>query len=171
MGGRTQLFVVMSNASLSTVRLLTVLFVMCAMTGCGVLNVGKWKGLERTDSDEQYYLLKNCRLVSSSSARAKKYFDHALDDAVSLIFTPANEKNRYVTKSIWYDPKGQEYRTIRQTHDKTDENSEQLNRPKGGSTRIHSLPLMPMFNHGKGQWKVELFLDGELARRLDFHVR
>lgn len=171
MGEKPALFYMMSAASLSTIRILAVLLMTWAVAGCGVLNVGKWKGLERTDADEQYYLVKNARLISSSSARPKTHFDHSLDGTVSLVFIPANEKNRYVTKSIWYDSEGQEFRTIRQTHDKSQEDPEQLERPKGGSTRIHTMPLEPMWQHKSGQWKVELYIDGKLARRIEFNVR
>ncbi len=171
MGGKPPVFLVIWTVLLSTIRLLTVLGMVWAVAGCGVLNVGKFKGLERTDSDEKYYLLKEVRLVSASSARAKTHFDHTLDQVVNLVFVPANEKNHYVTKSVWYDPSGEEYRTIRQTHGKTDEEANGASRQKGGTTRIHTLPLMPMWRHKPGQWTVELFIDDELARRLEFHVR
>lgn len=171
MGETPALFSAISPSSRSPMRIGAVLLMMLAFAGCGVINVGKFKGVERTDSDEQYYLVKETRLLSSSSARPKDHFDHSLDDTVNLMFVPANEKNQYISKTIWYDPSGQEYRTIRQSHDKAKENPEALQGPKRGTSRIHTMPLLPMWKHKPGMWTVELYLDGQLARRLEFHVR
>ena len=39
-----------------------------AVGGCGVINVGKWKGIETTSSDENTYLLKDAFLTAGSAA-------------------------------------------------------------------------------------------------------
>jgi len=36
--------------------------------GCGAINVGKWKGIERTGSDEEYYLAKDIFLTAGSAS-------------------------------------------------------------------------------------------------------
>ena len=60
MGEGPVLFCRMPIVSLSTIRIFAVIFAIWSVAGCGVLNVGKWKGVERTDSDEKFYLLKTC---------------------------------------------------------------------------------------------------------------
>ncbi len=141
------------------------------VSGCGVINPGKWKGIETTSKDEQYYLLKDVFLTPGSSAAAKDSFDHNVHETVNLFFVPRNETNHYTAESIWYDPSDQEFRTIRQTYDSQAEGKKGIERQKTGTTRIHTLPTAELFNHKPGLWKVELFLDGKLARRMSFSVR
>lgn len=149
--------------------LIPVLVAMCSV-GCQAINPGKFKGIERTAGDEKFYLIKKIALTAGSTAHARTNFDHTMQDTVNVIFVPANETPNYVTKTIWYDPSGLEFRTIRQTHVLRDEQDAAHERPKGGSQRIHSMPLKALWQHKPGLWKVELFIDDQLARRLSFNV-
>ena len=149
-------------------------FVMCCIAGvlgCGAINLGKWKGFERTASDEQYYLVKDIFLTAGSAFSPKEVFDHGLADTVNLYFIPKNEKNVYKAESVWFDPMGQEYRTIRQTYDLQQETKKGDDRQKGGSTRVHTMTTRELYNHKPGLWKVALYLDDQLVRRLSFTVR
>ncbi len=146
-------------------------FMLVVLTGCGSINPGKWKGIETTSKDEQYYLVKDVFLSPGSSANAKESFDHNVNEVVNLFFIPRNETNKYTAESIWYDPSDQEFRTIRTTYDSQSEGKKGVERKNTGTTRIHSIPTSALFNHKPGLWKVELFLDGKLARRLSFSVR
>ena len=47
-------------------------FILVVLTGCGSINPGKWKGIETTSKDEQYYLVKDVFLSPGSSANAKE---------------------------------------------------------------------------------------------------
>lgn len=140
-------------------------------SGCGAINPGKWKGIETTSKDEQYYLLKDVFLTPGSSAAAKESFDHNVHETVNLFFVPRNETNKYTAESIWYDPSDQEFRTIRTTYDSQSEGKKGVERKNTGTTRIHTVPTSELFRHKPGLWKVELFLDRKLARRLSFSVR
>jgi len=139
--------------------------------GCGVINPGKWKGIERTSSDEKYYLVKDVLLTPGSTYLSKEIFDHNMNDSINLVFTAVNERNRYVAESRWIDPLGAEYRTIRATYDKQVESKQDFDRKKAGTPRVHSITTKELFNHKPGLWKVVLYLDGELARRMTFTVR
>ncbi|MCA1961138.1 MAG: hypothetical protein LDL33_10090 [Desulfomonile sp.] len=141
----------------------------CAL-GCNAFNWGKFQPIVRTASDEKFWLLKNVVLTAGSTAHARTNFDHTMQDVVNVIFVPANEKNNYVTKTVWYDPSGLEYRTIQQTHVLREEQDKAHERPKGGSQRLHSMPLKALYQHKPGLWKVEVYIDNELARRLTFNV-
>jgi hypothetical protein len=138
---------------------------------CGAVNLGKWRGVEVTPTGEKFYLVKDVFLTGGSVYNRKELFDHTINDVVSLYFTPKDERNRYVAESIWYDPMGVEFRTIRQTYDVKEENKSGEERAKSGTTRIHSMSTEEMAKHKPGMWKVALFLDGELVRRLSFTVR
>jgi hypothetical protein len=94
-----------------------------------------------------------------------------LADTVNLYFIPKNEKNVYKAESVWFDPMGQEYRTIRQTYDLQQETKKGDDRQKGGSTRVHTMTTRELYNHKPGLWKVALYLDDQLVRRLSFTVR
>lgn len=151
---------------------LALLLLALALSGCGAVNLGKWKGFESTSSDEQYYLLKDVFLTGGSSVAHRDAFDHNLHEVVNLYFTPRNEKNTYVAESKWVDPNGLEFRTIRTTHDKKKEGKTGEERSTTGSTtRVHTMPTAELFNHKPGIWKVSLYLDGKLARRLTFTLR
>jgi hypothetical protein len=139
--------------------------------GCGVINVGKWKGIETTSSDENYYLLKDAFLTAGSAALPKDSFDHTMNDTVNLIFIPKNERNEYVAETRWLDPNDQEYRTIRTTFDVKKEGREGMDRRKDGTPRMHAMPTAELAAHKKGMWKVALYIDDKLARRLSFSVR
>lgn len=139
--------------------------------GCGVINPGKWKGIERTSADEKYYLVKDVMLTPGSTYLSKEIFDHNMNDSINLVFTAVNERNRYVAESRWIDPLGAEYRTIRATYDKQVESKQDFDRKKAGTPRVHSITTKELFEHKPGLWKVVLYLDGELARRLTFTVR
>lgn len=150
--------------------LITTVFAV-ALAGCGIINPGKWKGIETTARDENYYLVKDIFLTPGSSAAAKDTFDHNVNETVNLFFIPRNETNKYTAESIWYDPSDQEFRTIRTTYDTQSEGKKGIERKSSGTTRIHSMPTAVLYNHKPGLWKVELLLDGKLARRLTFSVR
>ncbi|MBI5248058.1 MAG: hypothetical protein HY912_01065 [Desulfomonile tiedjei] len=153
------------------------LFVLLAscVGGCQTLkeaiNPGKWKGVEFAGAGEQYYLVKDIFLTAGSAAHPKDSFDHTMNDTVNLVFIPKNEKNEYTAETRWYDPNDQEYRTIRTTYDAKAEGREGMERKKGGSTRVHSMPTRELVNHKPGMWKVALYLDDKLARRMTFSVR
>ncbi len=154
---------------------LTILLIVCLsmsfIPSCGAINPGKWKGVERTAKDEKYYLVKDVFLTSGSAYSSKEIFDHNMNESINLIFTPTNEKNHYVTESIWIDPSDMEYRTIRLTHDVQEESKKDMERKKGGTPRVHTMSTTELYNHKPGLWKVALYIDGELARRLTFTVR
>ncbi|MFH0958104.1 MAG: hypothetical protein V1897_05305 [Pseudomonadota bacterium] len=145
--------------------------ILCCIAGCGMINPGKWKGIETTSSDEQYYLLKDVFLSPGSAYTAKDSFDHNVHESVNLFFVPRNETNQYTAETVWFDPADQEFRKIRQTYDTKSETKKGINRDNKGTTRVHSMPTSQLFNHKPGLWKVELYLEGKLARRLTFSVR
>ena len=171
MGEKPSVIKIISAFTPLVQKIFAVMLVTSTLTGCGIFNPGKFLGVVKTDPDEEFYLVERAELASSASSRSKTRFDHTLDETVNLLFVPANEKNRYISKTIWYDPGGYEFRTIRHTHDRVKENPDSIGAPKKGTPRVHSMPLSEMWDHKKGLWKVELYLDGKLARRLKFHVR
>ncbi|AFM27057.1 hypothetical protein [Desulfomonile tiedjei] len=152
-------------------RLTVLMICMVWLGGCGVINVGKWKGIESTAKDENYYLLKDAFLTAGSAALPKDSFDHTMNDMVTLIFIPKNEKNEYVAETRWIDPNDQEYRVIRTAFDVKREGREGLDRRKDGTPRMHAMPTRELAGHKKGLWKVALYLDDKLARRLSFSIR
>jgi len=139
--------------------------------GCGAINVGKWKGIERTGSDEEYYLAKDIFLTAGSAFSQRNSFDHNMHESINVFFIPRNETNTYVVETIWYDPAGQEFRKIRTTYDRQRETAKGDERTATGTTRVHSIPTKDLFEHKPGAWKVALYLDGRLVRKLDFTVR
>ncbi|HMK35236.1 MAG TPA: hypothetical protein VK463_09235 [Desulfomonilaceae bacterium] len=141
------------------------------LEGCGVINVGKWKGIETTGRDESYYLVKDVFLTPGSAYTRKDSFDHSMNESVNLVFTPRDERNHYVAESKWFDPSGQEFRTIRKTYDVRQEAKSGEERTKSGTVRMHTMSTKEMVDHKPGMWKVELYLDDKLARRLTFSVR
>lgn len=141
------------------------------VSGCGLINLGKWKGIERTAKDEEYYLVKEIFLTAGSVRSPKENFDHTMHETVNLFFIPRNETNTYTAESIWYDPSGIEFRTIRQTYDRQKEYGKGEEREKAGTMRVHSMPTKELYNHKPGLWKVALYLEGKLVRRLTFFVR
>jgi len=153
------------------ILVLTTLQVCCLGAGCGIINPGKWKGIERTARDEKYYLVKDVYLTAGSAYTSKDVFDHNMNEAINLFFTSVNEKNHYVTETIWTDPADQEYRKIRMTHDIQAEGKKDMQRQRAGTPRVHSISTRELFDHKPGLWKVSLYIDGELARRLTFTVR
>ncbi len=140
------------------------------VSGCSALGLGQFKGIEQTQSDEKYYLLKNGFLAAGNSLVPRVSFDHHMHENVSFCFVPANEKNHYVSRTLWFDPLGSEFRAMRQTHDKQQETKKGSERNPQGTTRIHSIPSKELYEHKPGLWKVELYLDDVLARRLPFTV-
>jgi len=145
--------------------------VILLLTGCGAFGLGKLTLIEKTDSDEKYYLAKKV-LLTAGSPQPRESFDHSILNVVNLMFIPANEKGHYVTKSIWYDPSGAEYRTIRQTHDRHEEANRGEDRDtKKGTMRMHTMSLQDLYHHKPGRWRVKLFIDSNLVRKLDFTVR
>lgn len=149
---------------------IVVLMGLC-ISGCGLVNLGKWKGIERTAKDEEYYLVKNVSLTAGSMGSPKESFDHAMHESVNLFFTPRTEPNVYTAESIWYDPAGIEFRTVRQTYDKQKEAKKGDERASEGTTRLHTVSTKELYQHKPGLWTVALQIDGKLARRLHFSVR
>jgi len=142
------------------------------LVGCGMINPGKWKGIEATSPDESYYLLKEVFLTGGSVALPRDSFDHKMHETINLFFKPRSEKNVYVAKSVWEDPNHQEYRVIRATYDKQQEGKSGVERSQKTETmRVHTVETADLFNHKPGIWKVSLYLDDVLARRLTFTVR
>ena len=149
-----------------------VLFVLTLLSGgCGAINIGKWRGIEHADPDEAYYLVNDVFLTATSAMNPREVFDHNLNEAVHLYFTARDEKPTYVVKSVWQDPDGQEYRTIRTTYDKAREEKKGDQRSRKSTPRIHSMPLQELYAHKPGMWKVSLYIEDQLARRLTFLVK
>jgi hypothetical protein len=151
--------------------LISIISISLSLAGCGVLNLGEWKGIETSDPDEKYYLVKDAFLTASSAAMRRDDFDHTLQPVINLVFIPANEPGHYVTKSIWYAPDGSEFDVIRQTHDRRQEANAGEQRKKEGTTRIHTISTQDLWEKGEGLWKVELYIDDELAKRIEFTVQ
>jgi hypothetical protein len=151
--------------------LIFAIIMMLGATGCGVINLGRWKGLEFSGKDEHYYMVKDIFLTAGSAYSPKEVFDHNINESVNLFFTPRNETNHYTAESIWYDPSGSEFRTIRLTYDKQKDQKKGDDWKDSGTTRVHSLSTKEMVDHKPGLWKVALFLEGKLVRKLSFTVR
>lgn len=151
--------------------LLALAVTFLVLTGCGMFNLGKLRWIERTASDEKYYLVKDVFLTPGSSYNRKQAFDHNMNDTVNLFFIPKLEKNTYTTESVWYDPNGEEFRKIRKTYDTQSESKKGEDRKASGTTRVHSIPTKELFEHKPGLWKVALYIENDLVRRLTFSVR
>jgi hypothetical protein len=149
-----------------------ILLFSCAMLmqGCGLINPGKFKWIEKTGRGEEFYLVKDIFMTPGSSNIRKESFDHVINETVNLVFIPREEKNHYIAESIWYDPSENEFRTVRATYDKQQENKTGFERVKGGTPRIHTMPTKELYNHKPGLWKVALYLEGKLVRTLRFTV-
>ena len=162
-------------AELNRIRLdvsfCVVLVIILFSGGCGAINVGKWRGIERTDPDEAYYLVKDVFLTATSAFSPKEIFDHNLNESVHLYFIPKDEKPTYVVESVWQGPDGQEYRTIRTTYDKVREEKKGIERTSKSTPRIHSMPTKELYAHKPGMWKVSLYIEKQLVRRLTFLVK
>ncbi len=152
-------------------HLLVLTAILLLVGGCGMFNLGKWKGIEKASADEKYYLVKDIFLTAGSAYNRKDAFDHNMNESVNLFFTPKMEQNTYVAESIWYDPNGDEFRKIRTTYDAQKESKKGDDRQASGSTRVHSIPTKELYDHKPGVWKVELYLEKDLVRRLTFSVR
>ncbi len=149
-----------------------VLIIVLFTAGCSAISVGKWRGIERTGPDEAYYLMDDVFLTASSASSRREIFDHNMNESVHLFFIPKNEKPTYTVESVWQDPDGQEYRTIRTTYDKAREEKQGIDRKqRGGTPRIHTLPTKELYEHKPGMWKVALYLEKQLVRRLSFLVK
>jgi hypothetical protein len=152
-------------------RLLALATIALVFTGCGMFNLGRWKGIERAAADEQYYLVKDMFLTAGSAYHPKEAFDHNMNESINLFFIPKNEPNTYVAESIWYDPDGQEFRKIRTTYDLQRETKKGDERKSTGTTRVQTISTKDLYDHKPGLWKVALYLDHRLVRRLTFSVR
>jgi len=173
--GRAHLGRPISRARKASSLYRCVIITCCTLVlwGCGALGLGKFKWIERTAGDERYFLLKECFLAAGGPSATKTSFDPALNPVVNLWFTLRNETNKYVAESRWIDPAGQEYRTIRTTHDIQVEGKRNIDRRNefGGTARVHTISTQELHDHKRGLWKVALYIDGQLARRLEFSVR
>ncbi len=152
------------------VALIGLVLIMPLMQGCGMINPGRWKGIEKTGRDEKYYMVKDVFLTPGSSNIRKESFDHGMNETINLVFIPSNERNRYTAETIWYDPSDLEFRTIRTTYDKQVENKTGAERERSGTTRIHTISTKELYDHKPGLWKVALYLEGQLVRRISFSV-
>jgi hypothetical protein len=141
------------------------------LASCDIFNFGEWIGIEETSADERYWLVKEAFLSAGSTYNRRKAFDHSMDESVNLYFIPKMEPNAYVAESVWYDPNGEEYRKTRTTYDVQKESKKGDERTKSGTTRIHSVPTKELYEHKPGRWKVVLYIDKELVRRLTFSLR
>lgn len=152
-----------------TAALLAVAFML---SGCKALGLGKFLWLEKTTKEENYWLLKDVCVTPGSSYMAKRDFDHNMNPIVNVLFTPRNEKNHYVAETMWIDPVGQEFRTIRTTHDIQQEGKKSIDRrhQTEGTQRVHTMRSKDLYDHKPGLWRVRLYLDGELARILEFVI-
>jgi hypothetical protein len=138
---------------------------------CGMFNMGKWKGIEWAPPDEKFYIVKNVFLTAGSAYHPKETFDHNMNESVNLFFTPKIEPNTYVAESVWLDPNDQEFRKIRTTYDAQKESKKGDDRQKEPTTRVHSMPTKELFDHKPGLWKVALYIEKDLVRRLSFTLR
>ncbi len=138
---------------------------------CDIFNFGEWIGIEKTSTDEKYWLVKEAFLSAGSTYNRRKAFDHSMNESVNLCFIPKMEPNAYVAESVWYDPNGEEYRKIRTTYDVQKESKKGDERLKSGTTRIHSVPTKELYEHKPGRWKVALYIDKDLVRKLTFSLR
>lgn len=152
-------------------HLLVLASTLFLIAGCGMFNLGKWKGIEKAGADEKYYLVKDAFLTAGSAYNRKETFDHNMNESVNLIFTPKMEPNTYTVESIWYDPNGEEFRKIRKTYDAQKETSKGEDRQASGSTRVHTMSTKELYDHKPGLWKVELYIEKDLVRRLPFAIR
>ncbi len=152
-------------------QLLVLAATLILLTSCGVFNLGKWKGIEKAAADEKYYLVKDIFLSPGSAYNRRDSYDHSMNESVNLYFIPSMETNTYTAESIWYDPNGEEFKTIRTTYDLQSETKKGDERPKSGSTRIHTVPTKELFERKPGLWKVALYLEKDLVRRLTFSLR
>jgi hypothetical protein len=152
-------------------HLLVLASTLLLLGGCGMFNLGKWKGIETSAADEKYYLVKDIFLTAGSAYNRRETFDHNMNESVNLFFTPKMEPNTYTTESIWYDPNGAEYRTIRATYDAQKESKKGNDRSNTPTTRVHSMPTKELYDHKPGLWKVALYIEKDLVRRLTFSIR
>ncbi len=139
--------------------------------GCSAINVGKWRGIERAAPDEAYYLVKDVFLTATSAFNRREIFDHNLNESVHLFFVPSYEKPTYTVETVWIDPDGQEYRTIRTTYDKNKEEKQGIERGRSAAPRVHTMPTRELYEHKPGMWKVALYIEKQLVRRLNFMVK
>jgi hypothetical protein len=110
-------------------------------------------------------------LSAGSAYNPRDTFDHNLNEMVNLYFVPRTEPNTYVAQTIWYDPNGDEFRTIRTTYDLQTESKKGEARRKSGTTRVHTVSTKELFEHRPGIWKVQLYIGKDLVRRLTFSLR
>lgn len=158
---------------LRSLLLVAVTCMVVFVAGCSAINLGRVLWIDWPERGDKYYLLKEAFLSSGGPDAAKRSFDHQMNPVVNLFFSLRNETNRYVVRSVWIDPYGQEYRTIRRTYAIDKESKKSIDRrPQTGSTmRVHSITTEELYQRKPGLWKVALLIDGELARRFEFTVR
>lgn len=157
------------TAKVCKVVTIAVVSAILMSSGCSNIPVG----LSPSADGEKFYLVKDVYLTPGSAYYAKDVFDHGMNDVINLCFTCRNEKNHYVVKTIWYDPAGQEYRTIRRTYDITREGQKAITprRHNEGTPRVITVSVGELYDHKPGRWKVDLYLDGEMAKGLEFTVK
>jgi hypothetical protein len=68
------------------------------VANCDMFNLGKFRWIERTASDEKYYLVKDVFLTPGSTYNRKDAFDHNMNETVNLFFMLEMEPNTYVTE-------------------------------------------------------------------------
>ncbi len=151
----------------------TFMAAVSVLSGCQALGLGDFLWIKRPTKEENFWLVEKVCVSPSSSYMEKKAFDHNLNPVVNVLFTPKNEKNHYIAETMWTDSLGEEFRTIRTTHDLQLEGKKSIDRRNifQGTPRIHTMPTKTLYEHKPGLWKVKLYLDQKLAQILEFSVR
>jgi hypothetical protein len=57
------------------------------------------------------------------------------------------------------------------TYDRQKESKKGDERQASGSTRVHTVATKELYDHKPGLWKVELYIEKDLVRRLPFSIR
>jgi hypothetical protein len=96
----------------------------------------------------KYWLVKDVYLAAGS--KRWESFDHTMHEAVNLCFIPINGRNHYVAQSVWTDPSGEEFRTIRWIFNLSTEQRKGEERSKGGAMRTHSMSAAELAQHKPG---------------------
>ena len=110
---------------------MVVIIVLMFTGGCGAINVGKWRGIERAAPDEAYYLVNDVFLTASSASSPREIFDHNLNESVHLYFVPKDEKPTYVAESVWQDPEGKNFVPLGQLMTKPERKNKESRERRG----------------------------------------
>ena len=139
--------------------------------GCGMFNLGKWKGIEKASADEKYYLVKDVFLTAGLAYNRKEAFDHNMNESVNLFFIPKMEQNTYVAESSMVRPQRRRISQNKKDLRRAERDKKGDDRQASGTTRVHTMPTKELYDHKPGLWKVALYLENDLVRRLTFSIR